>query len=703
MLIVLKQTKPKTLLKKNLISFLLNPFVISALIASIIIWILPEYFSKYKINFESKEYVSGNNIVVYFTDLDGDFRSEKITVHTNTLGNAAFNIYNSDGDLIDQYNTKGQYPNPFKRYWFQDGDANGMKEIYTLVVKNDSIFLNVFEVKSYPEVSFKECFVDTIVKFENDYAFGFINSFSGIQRHEGYKDVTFSITAGYSCYPRNIYKYNPFTNTVLKSPYITNSMGANHKYDLDSDGKLEYFLGGNSPGNANVKNYSPRSDYSTWAIVLDNDLNFLFSPIEFPALGRIDLIANNQHNTTSIIGIYGSKEYGKEYSRLFKLDQKGSFIKEQKLPRGIYSNLFEADDSYFLYESQTGLIKEFDSDLELLNQTQLIPNSVMYFCDINFDSENEWIGVDNNWNSITIWESNFKHPVSLDISQINGMNVCYGIRYLNKNKLYLYFQRGNYIAYYSYTENPLYPLKYLIYIGIFGFILFFIWLILQGQKLREAKKRALEHEIADLQLKTLKNQVDPHFVFNAINTISEMTLMDNKLEADQFISEFSDLMRKTLSRSDKITTTLEDELAYVKNYLRLQQIRHSHKFDFEVQVNTNINTKLLIPKHSIYTFIENAIKYGLPKNKKGFIKVSVYRDVKNVLVFNIEDNGEGLNQNLDKKLSTGNGLKIIKQIFDLYSKRFGTKIDYELTPLLDENNTILGTRAQVKMRLKKSD
>ena len=71
--------------------------------------------------------------------------------------------------------------------------------------------------------------------------------------------------------------------------------------------------------------------------------------------------------------------------------------------------------------------------------------------------------------------------------------------------------------------------------------------------------------------------------------------------------------------------------------------------------------------------------------------------------FVVEDNGEGLDKKVDKRLSTGSGLKIIQQIFDLYSKRFGVKIEHELTNIVDENKTILGTRVVVKMRLKKRD
>ena len=120
----------------------------------------------------------------------------------------------------------------------------------------------------------------------------------------------------------------------------------------------------------------------------------------------------------------------------------------------------------------------------------------------------------------------------------------------------------------------MYIFKYVVYIGVFLIISGLVFLIMKLQKIRMQKQRAIEKEIAELQIKAIKNQVDPHFVFNAINTISEMTLTDNKLEADDFICRFSDFMRNTLQSSDKISTTLKEELEFSENFIKLQKIRY---------------------------------------------------------------------------------------------------------------------------------
>jgi LytS/YehU family sensor histidine kinase len=207
-----------------------------------------------------------------------------------------------------------------------------------------------------------------------------------------------------------------------------------------------------------------------------------------------------------------------------------------------------------------------------------------------------------------------------------------------------------------------------------------VWLIQKGQNLRNAKQRAIETEIAELQLKTIKNQVDPHFVFNAINTISEMTLMDNKLEADRFISRFSGFMRDTLQHSDKIATTLIDELDYVENFINLQRLRFNNAFDYTISIDKAVNKEFLVPKHVVFTFVENAIKHSLAFSKKGILTIKAKKTNQNLILV-IEDNGLGLNPKLPKGVGTGNGLKIMDKLFKLYAKLYKRKIKYLITDL----------------------
>ena len=211
------------------------------------------------------------------------------------------------------------------------------------------------------------------------------------------------------------------------------------------------------------------------------------------------------------------------------------------------------------------------------------PNFYLDHLDIEGDKKMEWISY--NYDNLIIYRENFKDPVSFQLPISNNDRLHYGLKQVSDTQNELYFQKGDQYFLYSYFKNPFFNFKYLFYVGIFLVISGLVFLLMKLQKIRMQKQRAIENEIAELQIKAIKNQVDPHFVFNAINTISEMTLMDNKLEAHDFICRYSDFMRNTLQSSDKVSTTLKEEIDYAENFIKLQKIRYQNKFDYQIDID----------------------------------------------------------------------------------------------------------------------
>lgn len=687
-------------MKQRLLSILLNPYVIALAISGIVILITPDYFNKYQVKLESSEFVNGDgNSVVYYTDLDGDHKSEKIIAQNNNLGNASFLFYDSDNNFIDQYNFEGQFPDEGKNIWFQDSNDNQIKEIYLISRIGDSAFLNSYEPKDFYNFNPLSVFIDTISSYKNEKWLNvdFSNGFPSYEISDSL--VVFRLFAGYSCYPRNIYQYHTPSKEITKSPHLTNSMGIEYRYDLDKDGKLEYLLSSTSPGNDNAIKFSGRTDYSTWLTVLDDNLQFLFEPIEFKALGSIETVPDRNNNV--ILGVFRSKHYSSVPSKLFKIDLKGQILKEVILPNQMNNIIFELTDrSFAFYEHDSGIMNIYDMDLNFTKSVYLNPHMSIYRMDVNQDGTEDFLGFSSDNKTATIWDQALNNSVTFNIFDNEGGTYTRGIKQTGPNQSLLYFHRNNELNLFSYEENPLYIFKYLSYIGIYGLMLLLIWLIIKGQKLREAKQRAIEQEIADLQLKTIKNQVDPHFVFNAINTISEMTLMDNKLEADRFISRFSGFMRDTLQHSDKISTTLKDELEYTENFIQLQQIRFNHRFKYQIDIEKGVDLKTLIPKHVLFTYAENAIKHGLRSKDQGLLQIKASKD-KAHLKLSIENTGEGLRQSsAPKSHSTGSGLNIMQRIFELYTKRYNRNITHEVKDLYDEHNHMSGLRVDIYIEYK---
>ena len=295
----------------------------------------------------------------------------------------------------------------------------------------------------------------------------------------------------------------------------------------------------------------------------------------------------------------------------------------------------------------------------------------MYKVDIDKDGENEWLVKSMNNNDLSIYRNNFKDKVSFNLPNREKESIYFGLKQAVNSIDEIYFQKGYEFFVYKYLKNYYYNFKYLFYLVILLSVNALVWLIIKGQKLRTEKRFAIEKEITQLQIKAIKNQVDPHFVFNAINTISGLMLNDDKYLANEFIGNFSDLMRSALQNSDKIFSTLEEEINYVKKYILLQQARFDWQFQYTITIAKSVDLKVIVPKYVLYTYVENAIKHGLLSKKEGLLKIEVYHQ-QDKLVLAVEDNGGGF-KTLNKKYSTGKGLLIMEKIYLLFAKFYKKK------------------------------
>ena len=133
-------------MKEKFLSIILHPFFSALLITLVIIYFLPDYFTKYKIELKTQEIIPRSNTRIYFQDLNNDNKSEKILARQNSLGYASFEIFKANGDHNDQWNFPSVYPELYSgTIWFLDINKNGYKEIYLVTQKSDSIFLNITE------------------------------------------------------------------------------------------------------------------------------------------------------------------------------------------------------------------------------------------------------------------------------------------------------------------------------------------------------------------------------------------------------------------------------------------------------------------------------------------------------------------------------------------------------------------------------
>jgi ligand-binding sensor domain-containing protein len=218
---------------------------------------------------------------------------------------------------------------------------------------------------------------------------------------------------------------------------------------------------------------------------------------------------------------------------------------------------------------------------------------------------------------------------------------------------------------------------------------------------QEQKRKALaEKEKMELQLKTIKNQIDPHFAFNAINMIGSLVYKGNPDTVYDYFSRFARLIRSTLEDSEKIARPLGEELDFVKNYVEIQKARFKDKFDFVLNVDKGTELSIEVPKMIIQTHVENAIKHGLMhKKEKGELTIDIIQE-SNELRIAIKDNGIGRKEAaVISKGSTGKGMQIIEQIFSLYNKLTENSIHQQIIDLKDESGNANGTEVILIVRL----
>ncbi len=166
-----------------------------------------------------------------------------------------------------------------------------------------------------------------------------------------------------------------------------------------------------------------------------------------------------------------------------------------------------------------------------------------------------------------------------------------------------------------------------------------------------------------IALQSLRREMNPHFIFNSLNSVNQFIATNNELEANQYLTRFSKLMRGVMENSAEDFIPFQQELDLLQNYLALEKTRFSDKFDYEIHVDDTFNMQnLQVPGMLIQPFLENAIWHGLRyRTEKGFLKLS-FEKQDHHLKISIEDNGIGIEESkkqktLHQKTREGRGMK----------------------------------------------
>ena len=186
----------------------------------------------------------------------------------------------------------------------------------------------------------------------------------------------------------------------------------------------------------------------------------------------------------------------------------------------------------------------------------------------------------------------------------------------------------------------------------------------------------------------LRIQMNPHFIFNALNSIAYYVRNNEGKVADDFLVKFAKLMRKVLENSEKGEVSLADDLETLTLYLQLEQLRTLNKFKFQISIHPDIDQEeIFVPPLLLQPFVENSIWHGImPKDQSGEIQIRISKK-EGFLECIVSDDGVGISHTLQSQIkdpvASGQsmGTRITKERLDLLEKQVGKAGRFELIPL----------------------
>ncbi|MFK7932006.1 MAG: sensor histidine kinase [Saprospiraceae bacterium] len=231
-----------------------------------------------------------------------------------------------------------------------------------------------------------------------------------------------------------------------------------------------------------------------------------------------------------------------------------------------------------------------------------------------------------------------------------------------------------------------------------------ISLIFKWQSDRVNEQYRIREEVQQLENAAMRAQMNPHFIFNCLNSIQKFVGEGNELEAMHYLAKFAQLIRQVLNASRNEEVSLHDEISLLKNYVALEQLRMKDRFEFEVNIPTDLDVfTTTVPPLILQPFVENAIVHGFAEpQEKGVIQLTFKQEGDFLLVV-VQDNGAGL----WKKAKTASlkqdsmhksvGLTLVERRLQILN---GQATNFTLQELTQVDHNTKGTLVKIRIRQK---
>lgn len=204
----------------------------------------------------------------------------------------------------------------------------------------------------------------------------------------------------------------------------------------------------------------------------------------------------------------------------------------------------------------------------------------------------------------------------------------------------------------------------------------------------------------EADLKALRSQMNPHFIFNSLNSINRYIIKNDPVNASDYLSKFARLIRMILDHSNEKTIPISKEIQFLNYYLDLEQIRLNNAFAFQIEIDTNVDSEQdRIQPMLLQPFLENAIWHGIMNKpeKNGILTIRFSKE-NELLQVEIRDNGVGRKQaalHKPKRSSASLGIQLTQNRLQLLDPQ--SKID--IIDLLDQENNPTGTCVVIQFKI----
>lgn len=514
---------------------------------------------------------------------------------------------------------------------------------------------------------------------------------SSIQREEDEKQLTRAYYNGGRALRVHYKNYNKSLEYLMKALRLIN------KYPKFSKYLKGYILKDISSNHLEMGDNKLALDY---LIQTAKDTNYLKNP-------------NNYGPLYNSIGLM--------YADLNILDSAGYYYKKAKLDTiigvrvtsnnnlgDLFNTLGNKDSAFYYYQRAKAItdsvplkVSEYSRYMSHINYAHILIDDGAYDKSISIlnkvlDSINEWNNFNKNDRDLKIRNLNYliqayrnsgELQKALTISeQKNSFLTDFHSRELDEklrdlNIAYEVKEKEDSITKLeSITTEQKTIIRQQNIIGV-ALVILLVAIIGIGVLIIHQRRLRTKYETANLEQRLLRSQLNPHFIFNALQTINILARKESK-DTEPYIGKLSSLIRLILKNSREEFVALEDELKSIKDYLELQS-NFSQKFKYFIKVDERINQEdIYIPPMFIQPFIENSIEHGIRGVKDGLIEVYINLDTKNTLVCcEIKDNGIGLGKgskfDQSEKYESFSG-KILQERLQIYARSLNKKAKYTI-------------------------